>query len=78
MQNTARGIDRFAASAAARAMLAARMNVVQMVAGGRPTIALRGRTLLVTFAPTRGFAGRASSHGIARALGQTFAMPTAG
>lgn len=78
MQNAARGIDRFTANAAARLALLAKMDSVRMIAGGRPTIALHGRTLLVTFSPTQGFAGRASSHGIARALGQLFAMPAAG
>jgi hypothetical protein len=78
MQNVARGLERFAASAAARTVLLARVNAVQMIAGGHPTISLHGRTLLVTFAPVSGFAGRASSHGIVRGLGQIFALPTAG
>jgi hypothetical protein len=33
---------------------------------------------MVTFVPSKGFAGRASSRGIARALGQLFAIPTPG
>ncbi|HUO90797.1 MAG TPA: DUF4908 domain-containing protein [Rhizomicrobium sp.] len=78
LQNAARGIERFVASAKARAALAAKMDSVEIVTGGRPTIALHGRTLLVTFVPSRGFAGRASSHGIARALGQLLSVPTAG
>jgi len=78
MQNVARGLDRFAANATARGILAARMDSVHMVSGGSPTIALRGKTLLVTFAPVRGFEGRASSHGIARALGRLFDLPIAG
>jgi hypothetical protein len=78
LQNTARGIDRFAAAAAGRLALTARMDGVRMETGGRPTITLHGRTLLVTFVPSQGFAGRASSLGIARALGQMFSVPTAG
>ena len=78
MQNAARGIDRFTANAAARLALMAKMDSVKLVSGGRPTIALHGKTLLVTFVPSQGFAGRASSHGIARALGQMFSVPTAG
>ena len=78
LQNAARGIDRFAANTRARAALAARLDTVHLEQGGRPTIALRGKTLVVTFVPGRGFAGRASSHGIARALGQIFAIPTPG
>jgi hypothetical protein len=78
MQNAARGIDRFALNAKARAALVAKMDSVEILTGGHPTIALHGRTLLVTFAPGRGFAGRASSHGIARALGQLLSVPTPG
>jgi hypothetical protein len=78
LQNTARGIDRFTANARARATVAAKLDSVEMTPGGRPTIALRGKTLVVTFVPGNGFAGRASSHGIARALGQLFAIPTPG
>jgi hypothetical protein len=78
MQNAARGIERFASNAAARAAVAAKMDSVYLTSGGRPTIALHGKTLMVTFVPAQGFAGRASSHGIARALGQLFGVPTAG
>jgi len=78
MQNAARGLDRFAANAAARAVIAARMDTVHMVIGGRPTLTLHGRTLLVNFAPLHGYEGRASSHAIARALGEMFSIPIAG
>ncbi len=49
-----------------------------MAIGGKPTITLRGKTLSVTFVPVHGFEGRASSHGIARALGRLFDLPVAG
>jgi hypothetical protein len=78
MQNAARGIDRFTANAAARLAVLAKMDSVHLTIGGRPTIALNGKTLTVTFVPAHGLAGRASSHGIARALGQLFSVPTAG
>ncbi len=78
LQNTARGIDRFAASAVARLAVTKKFDCVQMETGGRPTISLHGRTLFVTFVPSQGFIGRASSHGIARALGQLLSVPTAG
>ena len=78
MQNAARGIDRFAASAAARAAVAAHLDGVQLVWGGRPNVALRGRTLQVIFSPTRGYEGRLSSHAIAHELGRMLALPTAG
>lgn len=76
MQNAARGIDRFAASNAARGALRAKIDTVHLTTGGRATISLIGKTLQVTFVPAQGFAGRASSHGIARALGILFAIPT--
>ncbi len=78
MQNVGRGIDRFTANTTARMTVAARIGAVHLATGGRPTIALVGRTLMVTFVPSKGYAGRASSHGIARALGTLFAIPTAG
>ncbi|MBS0472610.1 MAG: DUF4908 domain-containing protein [Proteobacteria bacterium] len=78
MQNAARGIDRFTANPAARQKMAARVGVIHLATGGKPTIDLVGKVLTVTFVPAHGFAGRASSHGIARALGQMFSIPTAG
>ncbi|MEI9991062.1 MAG: DUF4908 domain-containing protein [Rhizomicrobium sp.] len=78
MQNAARGLDRFAENPAARALLGTRMDTVHMLTGGKPTIGLHGRTLMVTFVPAHGLVGRASSHGIARALGRLFDLPTAG
>lgn len=78
MQNAARGIDRFAVVAAARIALLGKLDTVRLEPGGRPLISLRGRTLVVTFVPSQGFAGRASSRGIARALGELLAVPPAG
>ena len=77
MQNAARGIDRFTASAAARSAFVAKVDSVRIMTGARPTLELHGKVLNVTFNPTQRFAGRASSRGIARALGQLLAVPTA-
>ena len=78
MQNAARGLDRFAANPAAHAVLTQKVDSVKLVeAGGKPTIALNGRTLVVTFSANRGFSGRASSRAIARALGKLFSVPFA-
>lgn len=76
LQNVARGIDRFAKSAAARAALAARVDTVQLLAGGRPLVTLHGRILNITFNPAQGYSGRASSRAIANALGEILAVPT--
>jgi hypothetical protein len=78
MQNAARGIDRFAARPVARAAVAAHMDSVRMISGGRPTVTLHGRILTVTFSPRLGYDGRASSRAIAHLLGQIMALPTAG
>jgi Domain of unknown function (DUF4908) len=78
LQNTARGIDRFAAVAAARSAFAAKIETINVEPGNRPLIALHGRTLNVTYVANHGYAGRASSRAIARALGQLLAMPTQG
>jgi hypothetical protein len=76
LQNVARGIDRFAKSAAARTALVARIGSVQLSAGARPLVTLRGRILSVTFNPTQGFSGRASSRAVANALGELLAVRT--
>jgi hypothetical protein len=77
MENAGRGLDRFAASAPARAALSQKIDTVRIDIGGRPTIALSGKTLIVTFNPQRGYAGRASSRAIAHALGTLFGLPQA-
>lgn len=69
MENAARGIERFTASAAARDAFVKRIGAVALQTAAHPTLALKGRTLVVTFNPGESFAGRASSRAIARALG---------
>jgi hypothetical protein len=76
LQNAARGVDRFARSAAARAALTAKVGSIQLQAGARAVVTLRGRILSVTFNPAQGFSGRASSRAIANALGEILAVPT--
>jgi len=68
LENTARGIDRFAASAAARKALAAHFNRVMIAIGDKPLIQTKDKTLIATFDPDKGYRGRASSRAIARAL----------
>jgi hypothetical protein len=77
MQNAARGLDRFAASPQARAILSQKVDLVTLETGAKPTIELTGKTLIVTFDAKRGYAGRASSRAIARALGRLFEIPVA-
>ena len=69
LENAARGIERFTANGGARDAFARRVASVDISPGSKPTLGLNGRTLIVTFNPGQGFAGRASSRAIARALG---------
>ncbi len=73
MENAARGIERFTGSNGAHDAFARRVGSVAIEPAPRTTIALNGRTLVVTFNPDRGFVGRASSRAIARALGTLLA-----
>jgi hypothetical protein len=77
LENTARGIDRFAMSAPARAAFAKKIDQVRMALGTKPIMFLSGKTLNVTFNAQSGYAGRASSRGITRALGQLLTVNVA-
>jgi len=72
MENTVRGLDRFSVSGPAREALAHRVDMVTIQTAAKPTITLNARTLVVTFNPSRGYEGRASSRAIARALNIVF------
>lgn len=72
IENTARGIDRFSASSEGRKALALHVGIVLITASGKPTLRLAGKELIVTYDPGKGYAGRASSLAIARALGLVF------
>jgi hypothetical protein len=70
----ATGIERFlAATPVARPLLVKRVNSVKVAVGGKPTIALLGQTLLVSFVPGDGYEGHASSLAIQQELGKLFA-----
>jgi hypothetical protein len=73
--NAASGIERFLTDTpAARAMLAKRINSVKLAEGGKPTIALSGQTLLVSFVPGDGHQGHASSLAIQQELSKLLAV----
>lgn len=76
LENAARGIDRFTAGAAAQKAIAAKVRAVLMAESGKPTLELKGEKLIVTYDPDNGYAGRASSRAIARALGTIFHIKT--
>jgi len=72
--NAAMGIERFlAATPAARPLLVKRVNSVKVAEGGKPTVALLGQTLVVSFVPSEGHEGHASSLAIQQELGKLFA-----
>jgi hypothetical protein len=72
--NTAMGIARFTAAATGHDLVARKIGDVKVVVGAKPIISLAGRTLIVTYVPAQGYAGRASSRAIARALGKLFEL----
>lgn len=75
LTNAATGIERFLADTpAARVILAKRINSVRVAEGGKPTIALFGQTLVVSFVPGEGHEGHASSLAIEQELGRLFAV----
>lgn len=76
--NSAMGIEHIVATPAGRGAFVRRFDSVRIVEGDKPTIAISGRTLLVSFVPSAGAAGRASSRAIAVALGKMLALPEAG
>lgn len=76
LQNTTRGIARFATNDKARAAFAKKIDQVRLALGTKPIMYLSGRTLNVVFNAQCGYIGRASSRGIARALGQLLSVPT--
>ncbi|MES2255625.1 MAG: DUF4908 domain-containing protein [Pseudomonadota bacterium] len=76
--NSAMGIEHVAATPAGRSAFVRRFDSVRIVEGDKPTIAISGRTLLVSFVPSAGAAGRASSRAIAFALGKILSLPESG
>jgi len=73
--NAAVGIERFLASnPLARQTLVKRVNSVKLAEGGKPTIALSGQTLLISFVPGEGHEGHASSLAIQQELSKLLAV----
>jgi hypothetical protein len=72
--NSEMGIERIIGTPAGRAAFTQRFDQVRIVEGDKPTIAISGHTLLVSFVPSSGAAGRASSRAIAYALGKLLAL----
>ena len=74
LTNAATGIERFiAAQPSARQTLAHRVNSVKVAEGGKPTIAISGQILLISFVPGEGLEGHASSLAIQMELSKLLA-----
>jgi hypothetical protein len=76
--STAAGIERLLAAPGGRAALLKRFDAVRIVENPRPGVVLSGKTLVVSFAPTAGPAGRASSREVALQLGRLLQVAEAG
>lgn len=74
MENAVRGIDKFLTIPKGRDAFAKRIDQVRMALGTKPLMFMSGKTLNVTFNAQTGYAGRASSRAIARALGQLLSV----
>jgi len=68
------GIERVIGTQGGRGAFTSRFDQVRIVEGDKPTIAISGRTLLVSFVPSAGVAGRASSRAIAYSLGKMLSL----
>lgn len=74
LTNASMGIERFlAANPSGRQVLVKRINSVKVAEGGKPTVALTGQTLVVSFVPSEGHEGHASSLAIQQELGKLLA-----
>jgi hypothetical protein len=74
MQNTTRGIDRFATRDDGKNAVTQKISAVKLVLGKANAIQLWGRTLGVAVDPGRGYAGRASSRAVAQSLGRLLSV----
>jgi hypothetical protein len=72
------GIERLLATAGGRQALARKFDMVRLVQGGKPGISVAGKTLVVSYAPSAGAAGRASSREVALQLGKMLQVAEAG
>jgi hypothetical protein len=52
--------------------------MVKIVQGGKPGVSVAGKTLVVSYAPSAGAAGRASSREVALQLGKMLQVAEAG
>jgi hypothetical protein len=76
--STAAGIERLLGTAGGRQALAKKFDTIRIVENAKPGMRLSGKTLLVSFTPASGQAGRASSREVALELGKMLQIAEAG
>ncbi len=72
------GVERLLATPGGREALTKRFDTVRIVRGDKPAISVSGKTLMVSFAPSAGMAGHASSREVAQELGKMLQIAEAG
>lgn len=76
LANVQLGLERFMAAPNGRRALSRRISTVKLERANKPGLVLSGRNLVVRYAPSEGFLGRASSHAVAHQLGKLLAVAT--
>ncbi len=72
------GVEKLMAMPGGRAALASRIDMVRLVQSAKPGVSVSGKTLVISFAPDAGPAGRASSREVALQLGKMLQVAEAG
>ncbi len=74
LTNIQAGIERLIATDQGKRAVSRRITTVKLERGSKPGLALSGRNLMVRFAPSDGYLGRASSHAVAHQVGKLLAI----
>jgi hypothetical protein len=72
------GVERLLASPGGREALTRRFDTVRIIRGDKAAVSVSGKTLVVSFAPSAGMAGHASSREVAVELGKVLQIAEAG
>ena len=72
------GLERLLDSPGGRQALVHRFDSFRLVQGGKAAVTIMGKTLVVSFAPSAGVAGHASSREVALQLGKVLQIAEAG
>jgi hypothetical protein len=76
--STAAGIERLIATPAGKQAMVKKFDAIRLVESAKPGVRLSGKTLVVSFTPAAGQAGRASSREVALELGKMLQVAGAG